>query len=502
MKKLRILPLLLALTLLLCACQKPSEKPDMQPEETPEIVAPQPDVPDDPSAEPDTQPETPDVPAQPSDEPETPEEPAEEEPKVEAPVVEPFTGRWVSRVERTDDTVVIDPNGVIIQLTAQLPLDDVRIERVGLLTVCGDSYDSTYETYDILETLHTVERVEAGDVLELQVDVPLSAPDLAVSWEDEFGERDFRLILTQKFYTDGNASEWCSLVSFREKIRPVEITADMDTGWALDEAELPETEPYSFESFFGFAVEKTQIAAEYHYDIDGNGRKNSIQLLRLTDESGNLSYAVRIVCGNVFYDAENGVSFQPRLWMADLDGDDRAEVYLSGDFASDDYVTQGWKLGRNELEPVLFCGDIRTGDFERANASINGEIVSIANQALTLKTCTHRLGSHYVTQSYTAERDGTLSPAPAQDWVCTDGQLLTVKKALPAFSGGKSVTLAAGTKLTVTAMDATDRVYFRTDSGMQGWIQLEENTDENDWCVWRIDGEKDENYFENLIYAG
>lgn len=506
MKKLRIFSLLLVLTLLLCACAKqdntvtpaPGEQPDATVQPTPSEPDVTPDTPDTPDVQP-SEPETPDTPdEQPAD---TPDDAESEVPKTEAPVIEPFTAEWTNKTERTDDTVVIDPDGIIIRLTAQLPQKDVRIERVSLLAVCGDTYDSTYETYDVTETLHTVETMAEGETLEIQINVPDTQPELAVSWEDAFGERDYRLILPQKIYQSGNASQNVELLPYREKIRPVEITKDLDLTEPYT-GKLTKADNYTGTTHYGLDVKQTDIVTEYHYDIDGNGRKNSIQLLKITDEADQVFYSIRIICGDVFYDADQTVAGRPSLWMADLDEDGCAEVYFSGDVASDDFCTYGWRLGENALNVVLFCGNIRTGEFTKPTPGIDGQIVSIANQILTLETYTHRLGSHYVTQEYTAERDGMLSPMPGRDWLCTDGKVLTLKKALPVTVDGKQTTLPSGTKLTVTAMDAGNQVYFRTTGGVDGSIQLEENTNESDWCFWRIDGIKDEDYFESLPYVG
>lgn len=501
MKKLRMLSLFLALLLVLtlCACQQVEapETPD-----TPDAPdsAPVPETPDAPSTDTPTLP-TPEQPIKgEADEPDTPEETpdAPTEPTGESPVIEPFVGRWVSRTERTDDTVIIDQKGVIIELKAQTALKNIQIERVAQLTVCGSNYDSSYTSYEVMETLYTLDEIAADETIELQLDVPLSDPTYAVSWEDEFGERERRLLLTSKLYSDGKADEWLALINFREKIRPIEITAGLDFG-TVDEAALTETDHYTGETAWGTESVQTRVVTQYHYDIDGNGRKNSIQLLRLTDEFDQFFYTLRVVCGEVFYDADVTLPSVSALWMADLNTDGCAELYLCGDMASDDYMTYCWTLGESGLEHVMFCGNIRSGEYDKAAPRIDGRILSIANQALRLESYVHRLGSHYVWQDYTAEADGTLSPAPGQNWTCDDGRMVTVQRELPVTVDGTQRTLPAGTQLTVTAVDAGTRAYFRTSGGISGYVTLEEGSY---FGAWNIDGIADTEYFDNLIYAG
>lgn len=499
MKKLKILSLLLAALLLLslCACQKAEtpEAPDT-PDTPPDVSAPDTaddvpadDVPATSAPEEDEEPAAPDTDAD-------AETPAEAE--TEAPVVEPFVGRWANRAERTDDTVIIDQKGVIIELKAQTALKNIQIERVAQLIACGDDYDSSYKSYEVSEVLYTLDEIAEDETIELQLDVPLSDPTYAVSWEDEFGERERRLMLTSKFYDEGKPDEWLALINFREKIRPIEITAGLDLA-AVGEAALTETDNYGGETAWGTEAVQTRLVTQYNFDIDGNGRKNSIELLQIRDKFDQFFYTVRVVCGNVFYDADVTFPSVSSLWMADLDADGCAEIYISGDMASDDYMTYGWTLGENGLQSVFFCGNIRSGEYEKAAPCIDGEILTIANQAMHLESYVHRLGSHYVTQDYTAEADGTLTPMPNQDWTCDDGRMVTVTKELPVTSGGKKTTLPVGTQLTVTAVNAGTRAYFRTESGMTGFVTLEEG---EYFGAWNIDGISDTEYFDNLIYAG
>lgn len=501
MKKLRIMSFFLALLLVLtfCACQA-AEAPET------------PDTPDAPDSA--TTPETPDAPPasdaatlpapeQPikgePDDADVPEETpdAPTEPTGESPVIEPFTGTWTQKTDKTEDTIVIDDGGEIAVLTAQLPLRNVQLERVALLVGCGSTYESCFETYTVQETLHTIESLAAGDTFRVQLELGASTPEYAVSWEDEFGERERRLLLTSKLYSDGKADETLQLIRHSEKIMPVEITAGLDLHAA---SELTAAEDYTGgETAWGTTVTQTEILTQYHYDIDGNGRKNSIQLLRLTDEFDQIFYGMRVVCGEVFFDADVALPYVSGLWMADLNADGCAELYLCGDMASDDYMTYGWTLGENGLEHVLFCGNIRSGEYDKAAPRIDGEILSIENQAIRLESYVHRLGSHFVWQDYTAEADGTLSPAPGQNWTCDDGHMVTVQRELPVTTDGTQDTLPAGTRLTVTAVDAGTRAYFRTDGGVSGYVTLEEGSY---FGAWNIDGIADTEYFDNLIYAG
>ncbi len=496
MKKIKILPLLLILllALTLCACQK-AEAPETP--DTPQGTI-TPDTAEDVPAADNSAASAPEQGEEPATSDDTSETDTPEEPTGEEAVVEPFVGRWASRTERTEDTVIIDQKGVIIELKAQAALKNVQIERVAQLLACGDDYDSSYMTYEVTETLYMLDEIEADETIELQLDVPLSDPTYAVSWEDEFGERERRLLLTSKFYDEGKPDEWLALINFREKIRPIEITAGLDLG-AVGEAELAETDNYSGETAWGTEATQTRVVTRYNFDIDGNGRKNSIELLQISDKFDQIFYTVRVACGNVFYDADVTLPSVSCLWMADLDADGCAEIYLSGDMASDDYMTYGWTLGEKGLEHVLFCGNIRSGEYETAAPSIDGKILTIANQAVRLESYVHRLGSHFVTQDYTAEADGTLTPMPNQDWTCDDGRMVTVTKELPVTSGGKDTTLPVGTKLTVTAVNAGTRAYFRTESGMTGFVTLEEG---EYYGIWNINGIADTEYFDNLIYAG
>ena len=124
----------------------------------------------------------------------------------------------------------------------------------------------------------------------------------------------------------------------------------------------------------------------------------------------------------------------------------------------------------------------------------NAQPIATAEELLAAGSGNYYLTADTFLPSTWTPKDGTV--------LCLNGKVLTLKKALPVTVDGKQTTLPAGTKLTVTAMDAGNQVYFRTTGGVDGSIQLEENTNESDWCFWRIDGIKDEDYFESLPYVG
>ncbi|MDO4564786.1 MAG: hypothetical protein Q4C04_04155 [Clostridia bacterium] len=175
--------------------------------------------------------------------------------------------------------------------------------------------------------------------------------------------------------------------------------------------------------------------------------------------------------------------------VCDFDKDDGCvDILVCGDAWSSDYITYQLRYDGSGLEIIsTHYAWLETVDKE-------GEIIITEEVNI--------LGTWRATRDYTV-LNGVLTPATE---VLTNTQniesarVLTLVKALPVTgSDGRQTELPAGTRLIPAFFVEWDYVDIVTEDGGEYRIMLE--YDEEEWEV-RIDGIREEEYFEKLTYAG
>lgn len=407
----------------------------------------------------------------------------------------PIEGEWAETASLTGERVTVEESEDAFILRALGDLEKVELARV--------YYDEQKRDYVQKDLLWMADVWDAGSELAVVEKTPLDGPNLAISWQDEYGERERRLILPLQVKAGDTLTRNVVLTNYLPPFTPVELSAQADSEGNGTTA--VQTSAYSGVDAFGFAPTKTEIVCRMNYDLDGCGRKESVQLLRVWDEYDQYSFALRVVKNNVQYDtgvvtdyggaggaAQDNVQlprYAPQLWLADLDGDNLVEIYFGGDMASDDYAFSAWTVGMNGLELILIDGQ----------PYIDARIVSIDGSVMRLEKALYVLGTYYGTSNYCFGATGQLEQLDLV-WQVQSTFALKLKKALPVVMNDNSqATLPVGTQLYVTATDAQSVVYFKTDSGLTGEIAIEQA---DDGYSWMIAGASENEYFETLPYAG
>ena len=337
---------------------------------------------------------------------------------------------------------------------------DGAVERVSLSRVAYQSDGTFTQT----ESLWSVDRLESGDGLLVTAVIPEGAPDLQLTWTGAGG--------TQTRLISESGKDGSLLL-----IDPASMAAEA-APQALDISNLM---PFSC-------------------DLDGDGTEDEISILGVAyDKDNNMYFQLRVLhSGSVLLTAETKIGSAPAVWLADLNGDGNPEIYMSGDMASDDYVTYGWTLGKG-LEPILFTGDTRPNTLAAENYA-DGFVTGTADGQLLLISATDMLGSYWGTRPYAYTDTGALAPAAGTLWTyVSNANWLTVKKALPVtLTDGTAASLPAGTSLRLTASDGVSMTQFETKDGQTGSITVTPNTASGGWL---ISGASENDYFDSLPYA-
>ena len=140
--------------------------------------------------------------------------------------------------------------------------------------------------------------------LLLVMRAPVEQAELELSWADEFGERERRLIVPVRIFRQGKSEESVQLLHYAVPLRAAELTA----------------------------------GTAYHYDLSGNGQKETITFLQQTGALAVTPVAkLRVTQANAVYEA-NMTLLDACCWIADLDGN-VAELYVSGDTVSGGALT-------------------------------------------------------------------------------------------------------------------------------------------------------------------
>ena len=350
------------------------------------------------------------------------------------------------------ETLTLDASGEIVLLLADGPVENVRLSSVRYNA--DGSFTETGEVW-------AAQRLEDGCGLLLTTVIPESAPNLRLSWDGAGG--------TQTRYLTESGKDGSLLLA--------DLSASAETGF------LP--------------VEITS-GLPYSCDLDGDGEKEQISLFGVAyDKDDNLYLHLQVFDqGSILLDRETKIGHDPSLWLADLNSDGRPEIYLSGDLASDDFVTYGWTLDRG-LESIAFTGDERP--FTLATELFaDGRVAAASGGELTLRSATDLLGSYWGTRNYTFNDAGVLAPVPDTLWLLENGTYLRTTAPLPVTLDGKAASLPAGTELRLTATDGVSLAEFETRDGQSGSIAVSCDSRNG---VWRISGQPETAYFESLPYA-
>ena len=223
-------------------------------------------------------------------------------------------------------------------------------------------------------------------------------------------------------------------------------------------------------------------------DLDGDGEKESIEIETVKQGEYMEYRTVRITDGHVIQSAgETMIQSRGRITLADLDGDRLPEILLSGDMASDDYVSYACRWNGSALVPISFrCDD--GGE----TYMMDGGVELAENGAVTLSRHLFMLGTYGGFREFVMGSDGCIGPVDGSVWEFRKNDFWLETAA------DLSAELPAGTKLRLTAGDDVGTVWFVTEDGRKGSLAL---TVSDKWG-WDINGVHELDCFTDLPYAG
>ena len=220
---------------------------------------------------------------------------------------------------------------------------------------------------------------------------------------------------------------------------------------------------------------------------------NLVVTLTLSDGS-SVDYPVQLEQGGVY--------------LADLDSDGRTEILVTGDEASDDYITVCLKLTDGALAPCPFPNADRGDDNEGERDYGYGLLVGIDGDTVTLSGSQDVLGTWFARRTFRLA-EGRFAFADGGEWVrevdLTSQGLweygaLTLTRPLDYTApDGAAATLPAGEKLVITASDKRTYARFVTRDGLEGTLAIRPDT-ERGWGML-VNGEGEDTWFEYVPYA-
>ena len=320
------------------------------------------------------------------------------------------------------------------------------------------AYDEAAKDYVRTERVWWMEQWDTDTPLLLVMRAPVEQAELELSWADEFGERERRLIVPVRIFRQGKSEESVQLLHYAVPLRAAELTA----------------------------------GTAYHYDLSGNGQKETITFLQQTGALAVTPVAkLRVTQANAVYEA-NMTLLDACCWIADLDGDNVAELYVSGDTVSGGALTYGWRLGGAGLESIPIAEEICTQDAD-GSVCAAGRVEQIDEDGIVYMTDSAELpGGTYTARAMFYGVGGEFAALDGY-WTLEGGEELTLRTALPVtLRDGTQQTLPAGTKLHLTGSDRESIADFETENGVQGTLELEK---QRGYDGWYIEGKKDTELF-------
>ncbi len=246
-----------------------------------------------------------------------------------------------------------------------------------------------------------------------------------------------------------------------------------------------------------------QVELPYAVDLNGDGIEEDIHLEQI--DFGELTGCYRLVVryGDTELKADTYIRDFVSVWLGDLEGDGEKEIFISGDFASQNYITYAYRLRDGQLIPVAFDDRNLWPDRESEYSYVFGKICGISEEGLELMETFDLLGSYEGLIRFLPSEDGYILGTDTISFVENE-YVLKTKVELPVTYQNEDVEadgmLGAGQQLLITGMDISrQRAYFETADGAKGYFIL---TRSDGGFSYQI-GELDEfACFESLPYAG
>lgn len=327
---------------------------------------------------------------------------------------------------------LIDEDGEMLAVCPDAEAFDVRLSAV--------QYNDGNGVYYEDRTLWYISRLTPQEALLVRAQLPDTIPNLQLSWLAPDGTRCRRLLAQS-----GENGEFLLLE--------------------------PETR---------FQAQEISGQLPFLCDLDGDGRQEQVSLeavrgarvLTVTDADGRC------------FTGEPALGDVASLWLADPDGDGRAELFLStGDGC------RCWRYA-GALTPVEFS--LESG----RTTCLDGWVEGFSQNEVVLACDVSMLGEYRAVRRFCFGADGRLEPQSGGFWQLEDntGWLQTVRPLTAVLADEGETQLPSGSSLLLTATDRSSRMWFLLADGRSGWLSLERGAD----GLWQIAGQPETAYFAAL----
>lgn len=204
------------------------------------------------------------------------------------------------------------------------------------------------------------------------------------------------------------------------------------------------------------------------------------------------------------------ILYGSQVQIADIDGDGLAEILVTGDQMSDDYITYCLHYTGTALQQVQFVDGFRGENVGGYFDCGYGRVDMIGENTLVLTGSQDMLGTYMMSRVYTLQ-DGRFEFADDGLWrgdiVPADSELWEYRALVPTRNiavsfidayGATPGILQAGEKAMVISFDKVSTVYFMTQDGREGYFTVE--PDPNNWGSL-INGIPEAELFSTIPYA-
>lgn len=337
--------------------------------------------------------------------------------------------------------------GQPIRFTADGPVHNVRLQRV--------QYNEHTGGFDPLGLLWYATSLQSGEMLRLLTYMPETMPNLKISYQGKNGRE-------QVWYISQSGLDGALVL--------------------LDGAD--------------FITLPREISDElpFHYDLDNDGAMEVLDVRsHQSDEMGRTSLGVVITESDGSEHVANTTIFWDcSLWLADGDGDGRAEIFFGGDIGSVNPTLHGWYYDGTALK-YMYIRDTRN-----VTNVMQGQIVSVnGGRQFTIVSARYVLGTYQATRPFAINDEGVFAPVEGSVWSFDNNDFwLELRCSLTAEAAGESITLPAGSHILLTGTDGQNWVEFLMEDYSTGRLALSSGQ-----SGWRVDGVDEEEAFVVLPYS-
>lgn len=386
--------------------------------------------------------------------------PPQEEPPQEAAVQMPefpslqeeqtpfLSAEWLTEAPENAYPVHADENGEKILLKTEIGLKNVNINRV--------QYNEETKEYEQGDRVWWMAKWEPHRPILLEMKAPVEQAQMEISWEDEFTERERRLIQPVRVFQNGTMQESVLLVYYVPPFKPLRLTPEQ----------------------------------KLHVDLDGDTVKETIVFSEPTDNGTDEPMALlRVTAGTTGFEYRAPLAADCTCYLADLDSDGCIEIYLSGADTEANAKTYCRLLTSTGIAPAELHPDACVQDAD-GSLALRGRIETVADGILYLTDRMELLGKRTAHTAVTGY-SGVLQLLDGVWDLDRENGVRLRKTMTVAEENGTKTVLAAGKTLYPVQTDGKSFAVLETDDGLS--LRVAAEPTENGWM---INGEKDSDLFE------